>query len=109
MTQVTEQGKTRAIIAHITFIGWIIAFVMNNNKPKDEFASFYLRQMLGVVLLGVVAGVISGMLMFVPFIGTLIPLVVLVPWIMSFISAVNGEMKPLPIVGDSFQEWFKGI
>lgn len=32
-------GKTKAIIAHITIIGWIIAIVLNSSE-KDEFASF---------------------------------------------------------------------
>jgi len=25
------------------------------------------------------------------------------------ISAVQGEMKPVPVFGEQFQEWFKGI
>jgi hypothetical protein len=32
-------GKTKAIVAHITIIGWIIALVINSND-KDEFASY---------------------------------------------------------------------
>jgi len=36
-------GKTTAIVSHITLIGWIIAFVTNNDK-KDPLASFYIRQ-----------------------------------------------------------------
>lgn len=32
-------GKTKAIVAHITIIGWIIALVINSSE-KDEFASY---------------------------------------------------------------------
>ena len=50
--------KTIAIVAYLTIIGWIIALVMNNNN-KSEFASFHIRQSLGIILLGV-AGRIVG-------------------------------------------------
>ena len=46
-------GKTTAIIAHITLIGWIIAIIINSNE-KNEFASFYIRQLLGLFLAGLV-------------------------------------------------------
>ena len=50
---VSEQGRMRAIIAHITLIGWIIALVMSTDNSKDKYASFYIRQMLGIVLITV--------------------------------------------------------
>ncbi|MGC9352511.1 MAG: hypothetical protein ACP5D9_01670, partial [Mariniphaga sp.] len=68
-------GKTKAIVAHITIIGWIIALVLNSNE-KDEFASYYIRQLLGIYLLGLV-------LTFIPIIGWLVSIVVLVFWILS--------------------------
>lgn len=109
MSEVTEQGKTRAIIAHITIIGWIIALVMNNEK-KDEFASFYIRQTLGIFLMGIAASILSMLLLFVvPFLGPIISLGVLAVLIVSLVWAVNGEKKELPVVGPMFQEWFKSL
>ena len=35
----SDNGKTVAIIAYITVIGWIIALVMNN-KDKTELGSY---------------------------------------------------------------------
>ena len=52
--EVLGDGKNVAIIAHITLIGWIIALVMNGGDKKSEFASFYIRQMLGLMLTSVV-------------------------------------------------------
>lgn len=40
-------GKTKAIVAHITWIGWIIALILNSSE-KDEIASFFIRQLLGL-------------------------------------------------------------
>lgn len=94
-------GKTKAIVAHITWIGWIIALVVNSNQ-KDEITSFYIRQLLGIYLFSLVIA-------FVPVINFIGWIAALVFWILSLIGAINGEMKETPIVGKYFQDWFKGI
>ena len=94
-------GKTKAIVAHITLIGWIIALVINSNE-KDEFASYYIRQLLGLYLVGLV-------LSFIPILGWLLNIVVFVFWIMSLIGAVQNEKKETPLVGKYFQDWFKAL
>ncbi|MFT6502358.1 MAG: putative membrane protein [Crocinitomicaceae bacterium] len=103
---VSEQGRTRAIIAHITLIGWIIALVMNTDNSKDKYASFYIRQMLGIILIAVGLSVIG---MILPIFGTILPLLAIVPWIISLVNATQDKMEPLPFVGDMFQEWFKTL
>ncbi len=30
-------------------------------------------------------------------------------WLIGFIGAVQGSKKPIPVIGDYFQDWFKGI
>jgi len=92
--------KTVAIISYITLIGWIIALVLN--KPKSEFASFHIRQVLGIFLLGIVLSIIP----IVGFIAWIIPFVL---WILGLISAIQGEKKPVPVVGEYFQQWFASL
>ncbi|HDR52770.1 MAG TPA: hypothetical protein ENN90_14325 [Mariniphaga anaerophila] len=94
-------GKTKAIVAHITFIGWIIALVLNSSE-KDEFASFYIRQLLGLYLLNLVLWII-------PIVGWILNIVVFVFWILSLIGSIQGEKKETPVVGKYFQDWFKGL
>jgi uncharacterized membrane protein len=94
-------GKTKAIVAHITIIGWIIALVLNSSE-KDEFASYYIRQLLGLYLLGIICSII-------PVIGWIISIVVFVFWILSLIASIQGETKETPIVGKYFQDWFKSL
>jgi uncharacterized membrane protein len=94
-------GKTKAIVAHIYWIGWIIALVLNSSE-KDEFASFYIRQLLGLFLLSLI-------LMFIPIIGWILNIVVFVFWILSLIGSIQGEKKETPVVGKYFQEWFKSL
>ncbi|MGB1450928.1 MAG: hypothetical protein ACPG7E_04370, partial [Marinirhabdus sp.] len=70
---VTE-GKTIAIISYITFIGLIIAFVMNNEK-KNSFASFHIRQSLGLVALYIalwIVMIVINMIVSLPFLSTIL-------------------------------------
>lgn len=103
-----EEGKTTAIIAYITIIGLIIAFVMNNEK-KNSFAAFHIRQCLGIALTGLALGVIN----IIPILGWLISifgsLFILVLWIMGLVSALNGQTKPVPLLGAKYQEWLSSI
>ena len=94
-------GKTKAIVAHITIIGWIIALVLNGQQ-KDEITSFYIRQMLGLSILGIV-------LSFIPVIGLIANIVVIILWVISLMGAVAGEEKLVPVVGEYFQQWFAGL
>ena len=94
-------GKTKAIIAHITHIGWIIALVINSNE-KDEITSFYIRQLLGIYLFSIVVA-------FIPLINVIGWILALIFWIMSLVGAVNGEMNETPVIGKYFQDWFKGL
>ena len=94
-------GKTKAIIAHIYWIGWVIALIMNSNE-KDEITSFYLRQLLGLFLFSIV-------ITFVPVINVFGWIITFVFWLISLIGAISGEKKEIPLVGNLFQDWFKGI
>ncbi|MDQ8204082.1 hypothetical protein [Pelagicoccus sp. SDUM812003] len=100
-------AKTRAIVAYLTIIGWVIALIQNN--PKDKLASFHLRQMLGIMLLGLASVVITS----IPLFGWLVGLVgyfaAFILWIIGFINAINGEQKPVPGAGIYFQDWFKNL
>ena len=42
-----EQGKNIAVISYLTIFGTIIAYFLNGDK-KNEFASFHIRQALGL-------------------------------------------------------------
>ncbi len=99
--------KTIGIIAYLTLIGWIIAIVMNGST-RSEYASFHIRQMLGLMLLSFLASLIVrfGML---GIISSAISILVLVLWAIAFVGAIQGQRKPIPFLGEQFQEWFKGM
>ena len=97
----TENSKISGIAAYFTFIGLIIAFVMNS-KEKTELGSFYIRQLVGIWILVFATSFIP----FVNFVGWILGLVL---WIMSIIPALSGEQKPVFLVGEHFQNWFKSL
>lgn len=104
--QTVTEGKTIAIVSYITFIGTIIAFVMNNEQ-KNSFASFHIRQMAGLISLQLLSFVVSNYINGT--LGWIIFLFAVVLWFIGFLGAIQGQEKRVPLLGDQFQEWFKGI
>lgn len=100
--EVLSDGKNVAIIAHITIIGWIIAIIMNGGDKKTEYASFYIRQMLGIIILSFVLGLIPVINLF----AWILPLIL---WIISLVGALSGKKKTIFLLGNQFQDWFKSL
>ncbi|WP_159799441.1 DUF4870 domain-containing protein [Flavobacterium sp. MK4S-17] len=102
-----EQGKTAAIVSYFTIIGTVIAIFMNS-EHKNSFASFHIRQTLGLFLtffaLGYLVGYLNSWAATSAFY-----LFFFVLWVFGFLGAVQGEMKVVPLIGQYFQKWFKNI
>ena len=92
--------KTTGIIAYITWIGWIVAFCAGDK----EGAKFHLNQALVLFLANVVWGIVAKILAFIPILGWIALgvgyLVLFVFWVMGLVSAIQGEEKPLPLIGE---------
>jgi len=101
-----SEGKTIAIVSYLWWIGLLIAFILNNDK-KNSFASFHIRQSLGLILLQIAVGIVVRFIGYK--IGSILFLGVFVLWIIGIIGAVQGEEKKVPLLGDQFQDWFKSI
>ena len=102
-----KDGKLMAIISHFWIVGLVIAFVMNMNK-KNYFASFYIRQMIGLNILQF----LNGAIIYKFFGGTIswiFGVLMIVLWIISLIGAIKGEEKEVPVIGEHFQNWFRGV
>lgn len=104
----TSDRSNTAIIAYLTVIGLIIAFVMNNDK-KESFAGYHIRQSLGLM----VTGLALSMVNMIPVLGWIISIagffLVLYMWITGLMNAINGKEKPVPFLGNKFAEWFKSV
>ena len=107
-TTVVNEGKNIAIIAYITIIGLIIAYVMNNDK-KDAFATYHIKQSLGLAATGLALGIV-GMIPILGWIINILGIIVLLyMWVMGLMNAINGKESPVPFLGEKYKEWFKNI
>ena len=106
-TAATED-KTVAVVAYLTLIGFIAAIFMHQNH-KTHLGAFHLRQVLGMVLTAA-AGSVCGV---VPVLGWIVWFVVVIVlfvfWVLGLLSAVRGEMRPVPVLGEHYQRWFAGV
>ena len=107
MTGETEEGKSAAITAYILIVGVLIAMSMNSEK-KNAFASFHIRQALGIsitfISLGLIISHFDSLM-----ISASMWLFVSVLWAYGMFSAINGSTKPLPLLGNFYQKAFKSI
>jgi uncharacterized membrane protein len=99
------EDKTVAILCYVTIIGFIAAIFIHQNR-KTRLGAFHLRQVLGLVLTGVVGGVCA----LVPILGWIVWFLVLIAmfvlWLLGLISAVRGDLRPVPVLGEHYQRWF---
>ncbi len=114
--EIIKEGKNTAITAYFTFVGTLIAWSMNSEN-RNPYASFHIRQALGLnilfILIGVLISGVSGIaaqkgfdifLIIIPF-----WLVFILLWAFGFTGALQGKWALIPIIGSVFQKWFKKI
>ena len=103
------EDKVVAIVAYLTLIGFLVAIIIHMNK-KTKLGAYHLRQVLGFILTGIAVVFCEFVLVFIPFLGWLCILALwaamLVLWILGLVAAINGQMKPMPVVGPLYQKWF---
>lgn len=102
------EDKTVAILCYVTILGFIAAIFMHQSN-KTQLGAFHLRQVLGLALTGVVVGGICGV---VPILGWIVWFLVVIAmfvlWLLGLLSALRGDMQPVPILGEHYQRWFAG-
>ena len=107
MSNTIEEGKTAAITSYILIVGVLIAMSMNGEE-KNSFASFHIRQALGISLtfisLGLIISNFNSLMIAAP-----MWIFVSILWAYGIVSAIKGETKPLPLLGNYFQKWFKNV
>lgn len=102
-----SEGKTAAIVAYLTIIGSVISIIINNDK-KNPFASFHIRQGLGLCLTYMILGYfISQFDSWMISMSFWIGLGLL--FIYGLISAINGNTREVPILGPFYQKIFSSI
>ncbi|TQD36960.1 DUF4870 domain-containing protein [Haloflavibacter putidus] len=106
--EIADKEKNIGIIAYLTLIGLIVAFVMNNEE-KSSYAQYHIKQSLGLMLSGLALGVIG----LIPILGWIVSILgtffLLYLWIMGLLNAINSKQKPVPILGTHYEKWFQNL
>jgi uncharacterized membrane protein len=105
--KIIDEGKSTAITSYILIVGVLIALSMNSEN-KNPFASFHIRQGLGLTLTFIIIGVsisyFESIMVAAP-----MWIFISVLTIYGIFTAARGEMTPLPLLGKWFQKWFSNI
>ena len=83
------------LMAALSYLGFLFLVPLLSGYKKDKFVNFHLRQ--GIVLF--IVDVIASFIMWIPVIGWLLGLFLLVLSIYGFIQALTGKKWPLPYIG----------
>lgn len=86
--------KTTDIVAYITWIGWIVAFLAGDKAASK----FHLNQSL-VIWLGFLISTAIGFIPVVGFVSYLINVFLLVCFILGLVYAIQGQEKEVPLLG----------
>lgn len=103
----TDKGKNIAIYSYITIIGTLIA-MLNNAEVKSQFASFHIRQALGINIAFYGLGYIVGNFDSWAITGAFY-IFFFILWAYGLIGAVQHRANLIPVLGPLFQKLFKTL
>ncbi|MFT3684162.1 MAG: hypothetical protein QM783_04405 [Phycisphaerales bacterium] len=111
-------GKVLSILSYVLNFIRIPFFLVPLIMRNDRFSLYHAKQCLGLWLAFLATGVVIwgftlitcgiGGIIGIPCFGLLIVGAIVLD-IIGLVHAVNGECKPMPIVGGYSERWFKGI
>lgn len=104
-------NKTMAILAYVTIIGWVVAYLQyKKSSDRNPLANYHLGQSLGLIILTFILGIaVSIVVSIVPslyFLSLIVSVLSLVLLLLGVVAANNEAIKPLPIVGKLFEGKF---
>lgn len=102
----TAKGNYKAILAYITFIGLIIAYVLNMDE-KDKFVTYHIKNMFGLVILLFISTTFFQGNYLLQYLGQLVWVASFFMWVFSLLMAITGKSKGIPVISELFQKWFK--
>ncbi|MBS3073126.1 hypothetical protein J4477_04800 [Candidatus Pacearchaeota archaeon] len=84
------------IAAFLSIVGFILAILL---WKDDEYVMYYAKQSLLIFVIFVIGAVVSVVPSIGNILGAVVYLVGVIFWLMSWIYALSGEKKQVPIIG----------
>ncbi len=113
-----ENNILIGVLSYLSLL-WIVAYFLNA-KDKSKFASFHIRQGLGILaiylavwamflLIGTVLGGSMGILVLLGTLSSIIYLALPVLIIIGIYNVLQNKTTALPVVGKLFEQWFASL
>ncbi|MBQ2941256.1 MAG: hypothetical protein IJD97_03360 [Clostridia bacterium] len=94
-----QQNKVMAVLAYLG----ILVLIPILAAPKSAYARYHANQGLVLWITEIILSVVSAILAFIPFIGTIIgtilSAILLILAIIGIVNAATGKAKELPLIG----------
>tara|TARA_B100000795_G_scaffold104061_1_gene76757 strand:- start:28957 stop:29283 length:327 start_codon:yes stop_codon:yes gene_type:complete len=97
------EGKNKAVIAYITFVGMFIAYTMNREE-KHAFATAHIKNMCGLVFGLLIAQTTQAYIY--PELGDILWWAAFSLWVYSLVAVLQNKEPNIPFLSEKFQEWF---
>ncbi len=113
-----NNSKLCAVLSY--FLVGIVWYLADEKMKKDALAKYHFKQALNLLVIGVIISVVLsvfgavftlatlgiGALLLAP-VYLVVNLILLVIWIVGIINAINGKLKPVPIIGQFAEKYLK--
>ncbi len=104
-------NKAIGIVAYITIIGWIIAFVIHKGKDdKSAMAGYHIEQSLGLIVvaigLSIIGNILTAMISILGLLVLVLNLGIIILWVIGLLNAINEKREPIPVIGEFFEGKF---
>ena len=105
------------LIGILSYLGilWIVAYILYGNK-KSEFNLYHLKQGLGLIIIMVGLWIASFIIAYIPIINIIWGILMIFAYILflvliilGIINAVNGQQKPLILIGKLSENILKNL
>jgi uncharacterized membrane protein len=104
--EIKKNGKddTRLFAFLATFLSIIGFFIAIIARKEDRYVMFYAKQSLIVFIVSAILSIIAKVLLIIPIVGVIIyaavSIITLILWLLSWIYALSGKEKEVPIIGE---------
>lgn len=101
--KIITEGKNIALVAYAPFVGFFLAFFLNQEK-KYAFATWHIKNMFGLFLLFLTATIIQSQID--ALVGDIMWLIVFIIYLVCFAMAATNRTFGIPVLSEKFQQWF---
>src|ERR1700712_2935692 len=108
-----DDGKTAGIVSYFFILGWLIAYFAMHQKNKTSLGSYQLRQTLLFHIIAMIIFFALNLLFYTMIFATgswaadalswFFRAFIIIIWAIGFLGAINGEKKPIPLIGEKAQ------